>query len=105
MATHPFDVVANVDLLVLGVRHVIAGADWQQQHVLAGGFLEGEGHRDGATFAAHVGFHLRIAIPHGFQSRCIRTGFFKSRGICTVLGFDIQFYIIYQLKYFIYRKN
>lgn len=35
LVAHPFDVVANVDLLVLRVRSVVRGAHRQQNHILA----------------------------------------------------------------------
>lgn len=57
--TYTLDVVAHVELLVLRVRHVVAGAHGQQQHVLVAGLLQRDSHRDGAALAGHVGLRLR----------------------------------------------
>ena len=49
------DVVALVDLLVLGVRAVVARAHREQDHVLAGRLLEAQGHRDRAAWKETLG--------------------------------------------------
>ena len=44
------DVVSDVDLLVLGVRAVVARAHRQQDDVLARRLLQSQRHRDGSTW-------------------------------------------------------
>lgn len=52
------DVIASVDLFVLRVCTIIGRAHRQQHHILAGGLLEGERHRDRTTFAGKVGLDI-----------------------------------------------
>lgn len=62
--THPFDVVVAVDLLVLRVRAVVAGADWQQHRVFAGGVLQGQGDRDRPALSRQVRIHPKHCVQN-----------------------------------------
>ena len=51
------DVVPDVNLLVLGVSSIVGGSHGQEDDILAGGLLEGQGDGDTAPLPGQVRLH------------------------------------------------